>query len=222
MIRLVQESDGTRLDCDLAPGAVGYVDADWLVANCAPIPAIIADSGTLRWCDEQSVTLAEGADPAVVAGNALYRVAEDAVAALDQAALKCVHVIGTGVVAAAARMLLERRQVETNSEAPPSAIIDTTGNPELVMEATRKVAPLGAVVLAGEPLGRSLTIDLYPDVHVRGLRVIGVKRPFESRLSPFAADEQSLPDPFGETLVHISCGDIIEVGTGRWYAVATP
>jgi hypothetical protein len=221
MIRLVEENGGTRVECDLAPGAVAYVDADWLVADCTAIPAIIADSsGTVRWCDEQPVALSVCADPAVVAGTALYGVAEDAVAALDKAALKCVHVIGVGAVAAAVRTLLAARQVETNSGEPPSAIIDTTGAPTAVIEATKRVASLGTVVLAGEPLDRALTADLYPDIHVRGLRVIGVKRPCGPRLSGVAPEKQSLPEPLRGTLVHVSCGDFIEVRAGHWYALA--
>ena len=64
----------------------------------------------------------------------------------------------------------------TSSEtARPAAVIDTTGDPEVIADATLRVADLGLLVLAGEAAGRQLDLDLYPDVHVRGLVLAGVE-----------------------------------------------
>ena len=55
--------------------------------------------------------------------------------------------------------------------------MDTTGDPEVIRDSTRRLSAFGILVLVGEVLGRRLDIDLYPDVHQRGLRIVGVAPP---------------------------------------------
>lgn len=56
--------------------------------------------------------------------------------------------------------------------ARPACIVETTGRPEVIRQALARLAELGLLVLAGPP--SVLALDLYPDVHVRGLRLVGV------------------------------------------------
>lgn len=56
--------------------------------------------------------------------------------------------------------------------ARPACIVETTGRPEVIRQALARLADLGLLVLAGPP--SVLALDLYPDVHVRGLRLVGV------------------------------------------------
>lgn len=60
----------------------------------------------------------------------------------------------------------------------PACIVDTTGQPEVIEAALTRLADLGLLVLAG-PVSE-LALDLYPDVHVRGLRLVGIE-PLKNR-----------------------------------------
>jgi hypothetical protein len=61
----------------------------------------------------------------------------------------------------------------TAGDVRPGTIVDLTGDPENVAAATRRLRDLGTLLLAASSGGRSLDLDLYPDVHLRGLRVVG-------------------------------------------------
>ena len=55
---------------------------------------------------------------------------------------------------------------------PPLRLVDETGDPVEVERLLQRVGDLGVVVLAGPPLPRDATIDLYADLHVRGITLI--------------------------------------------------
>ena len=59
---------------------------------------------------------------------------------------------------------------------PPGAepVVETTGEPAEVEAALRRAPDLGVVVLAGPVPGETPAINLYGDVHVRGLTVVCV------------------------------------------------
>ncbi len=59
----------------------------------------------------------------------------------------------------------------------PTCIVDTTGCPSAIVRASTRLADRGTLVLAGQPAGRRLSMSLYPDVHRRGLRLVGVAPP---------------------------------------------
>lgn len=80
-----------------------------------------------------------------------------------------VEVTGEGEVAAAVRAAVGTDAI---TEMAPSCIVETTGRPEVIEQSLARLADLGLLVLAGVP--QALTIDLYADVHLRGLRVVGV------------------------------------------------
>jgi hypothetical protein len=56
----------------------------------------------------------------------------------------------------------------------PGTIVETTGETAEIVAALMRVRDLGTVVLAGPATTDSRPIDLYADLHVRGLTVIGV------------------------------------------------
>jgi threonine dehydrogenase-like Zn-dependent dehydrogenase len=120
-----------------------------------------------------------------------------------------VEVTGDGLVAAEARRLLEEEGRLAAGDDPPDAIVETTGDPAAIAAATARVADMGTVALAGEPLGRTLSLDVYTDVHVRGLRLVGIGR-------PEAGSDVAAPR---------DCLATLEDGTGgsasaRWHRVA--
>ena len=85
-----------------------------------------------------------------------------------------VEVVGTGVLADEIRRVLGQRVWAGPPDTRPSAVIETTGEAAALMGSLQRVADLGTVVLAGPLLARSLDLDLYEDLHVRGLTLIGV------------------------------------------------
>jgi hypothetical protein len=184
----------------LEPGFLHYVDADWLPAQgSALVPSI--------------VVAADSRDADDVAGGVLVDLAERAVAALDGAG--SATVVGTGTVARQVRRLLAARGVPEPEDAAPDAIVETTGDPTSIAEALRHAASLGTIVLVGEPLGRDASFDLYSDLHVRGLTLVGVARPLPAAPGQTAA-LAVLPDAVRAELVHAVPGEVLPPGAG-WY-----
>jgi hypothetical protein len=54
----------------------------------------------------------------------------------------------------------------------PERLTDTTGEVAEVERLLGEVRDLGVVILAGPPLSQDAAIDLYTDLHVRGLTLI--------------------------------------------------
>jgi threonine dehydrogenase-like Zn-dependent dehydrogenase len=81
-----------------------------------------------------------------------------------------VEVAGDGPAAAALRERLADRAPPTGEA--PETVIETSGRPEALERAMARVADLGTVVAAGSPPTPDSTIDLYADLHVRGLTLI--------------------------------------------------
>ena len=83
-----------------------------------------------------------------------------------------VEVVGSGELAAAIRAQLGGGQ--GRSEELPGTIVETTGEVAGIQAALARVRDLGLVVLAVAPAPGAPDIDLYADLHVRGLTVAGV------------------------------------------------
>jgi hypothetical protein len=162
----------------VSSGARSYVDADWIVPETGDAPVlVVAPGGSSAESDRR-------------AGLALLGVALRAVEAVDGVPGDRVEVTGAGFVAGAVRRLVGSPSAAKDG-LRPLAVVDTTGDPEQVLEATRRLDDLGVLALAGETAGRSVDLDLYPDVHLRGLRIVGV--------SPARVD--AVPERIPETAV---------------------
>lgn len=167
--------------------SVEYFDAEWLRATGAD-PVVVEEDGTVRFRSRTIRAPAE-ADPDLTALRAFASLAAAAARCLEPDVTAHVEVTGDGVVAE-----LVRRAIDgSGGDGAPTAVIDTTGDPEVILDATRRLRSLGVLILAGESLGRTMDIDLYPDVHARGLRVVGVG-PLLSHPLPERAPE-GLPAP---------------------------
>jgi threonine dehydrogenase-like Zn-dependent dehydrogenase len=198
------------------------VDADWTRAPAPQsIPAIVADAeGVLRWCGGTPVSVPRGLDPETAAGLALLDVARAAVAALGKSSPGSVEVNGVGIVARLVRALLPASASATNGSGPerPSAVIDATGNQDDIKDATHRLADGGTLVLAGETLGRRLTLEVYPDIHVRGLKLVGVEPPLHGgELGVSAVDDDHLII-LRECLSTVASGRRVPPGAG-WYRI---
>jgi hypothetical protein len=69
-------------------------------------------------------------------------------------------------------------------------IIETRSDRASLEESTGRVGDLGTIVLAGLA-DSAFPFDLYPDIHVRGLRLVALPLPFD--LQPGSEFEPSLP-----------------------------
>jgi hypothetical protein len=154
---------------------VSYADREWLAAPRGSGATLTFDpDGVIWWRGETVGRLEPGADAAVAAAQALCRVAGEAAAAASEHADGGVEVQGAGLVAAHARRLVGDGLGRGGT---PGVVIDTTGDPGAIRSALERVPDLGMVVLAGEPAGRTLDLDLYSSVHRRGLVLVGVGPP---------------------------------------------
>ncbi len=191
---MITTEEGPVLRAELAPGARAYVDGDWAAAPPGTgLPAIVVEpDGSIRRDGGPSFPLPDGMEPDAAAALALRSVAVEAAAAAGGTP---VEVIGAGFVAAAVRELLGTRAEGGGGEAP-AAIVDTTGDPQVLRDATERLAELGTLVLAGEPLGRAAQIDLYPHVHLRGLEFVAVRPPLHAGPpAPAAAEDTFSASP---------------------------
>jgi hypothetical protein len=163
--------DGERVFVgELGDGEEGYVDADWFVGVTAgPVPAVVATAAAVvsTW-NGQTIGLQQGRPAQHAVADALTSTAAAASEAAASARRPVVR--GNGFVAAAVRALLVSK--ETVEE--PDLIVESRGDPASLLESTRQVADLGTVVFAGVPTTGPFPFDLYPDVHVRGLRLVAV------------------------------------------------
>jgi hypothetical protein len=153
---------------EAAPGDILWADVDWATGERGPLAALRWRDGVL-FAGSRSVPVS--GDPERVAALALLRTAQDAVAAIASVPRNRVDVVGRGIVAAFARRMLG---VPSPRGDVPLAVVVTTADETALIAATRRLADSGTLVLASETGGRALPLDLYPDVHVRGLRIVAV------------------------------------------------
>lgn len=93
----------------------------------------------------------------------------EAVAAAVPPGAAPVEVIGDGPVAERLRTAVGRA-----GDGPLQVVVDTTGDPERIADALERLDDLGLLVLAGPLHPGQVSMDLYADLHVRGLTVVGV------------------------------------------------
>lgn len=187
MITLVAEGSRKVFRGDLEPGSEAYVDADWLVGRTGwAVPALVARGGSLiRSWDGATSTYTAATAQAGVTG--VFWIVAEAAAVRARAADRPA-VAGAGVVAALVRHFLGL--VDSPDTVGGDLIIEPRSDRASLEESTGRVSDLGTVVLAGVA-DSAFTFDLYPDVHVRGLRLVGLPLPLD--LSPAAGFEPSLP-----------------------------
>lgn len=200
-------ANGTRVfDGALGPGERAYVDADWLSGGATgPVPALIATEGAVvsNW-DARTVAVPDEKRAETLVAGLLVGLATAAAEAAGAARRPAVA--GSGFVATTVRSLLD----SDASDDEPDLIVETRGDAASLAESTGRVADLGTVVLAGVPAFHQFHFDLYPDVHVRGLRLVAL---------PLALDPPREPAAHGgESPIDLRLGDAI--AEAQWYRVS--
>ena len=222
MIQADVREDGVVLVADLPSGSLAFIDSDWLTTSSSAVPSIVVSrDGMLAWCEGPGVPAPSGVDADTAAALVLLAVAREGAAAVE--GLGPVEVNGSGLIARRLRTLLGEVAAGEDGWATqgsrPAAIVETTGDPAAILESTRRVADLGTVVLVGEGLGRQFDLNLYPDVHVRGLTLLGIAPP----IGLGGLSEIDVTDPAVrwccESLVRTR-PDALLPSDAVWYAVA--
>jgi hypothetical protein len=163
-----------------------FVDADWIAAAGPGTPAFLRYAGRRLGGDWTATQLeAEPDQVEALAAAVLLAVAEEAAASVvERVPAGTARVLGTGLVAQRVRSRLGSAE-----DGRPAAMVDAVGSAESFAAAVAAVVDGGLVVLAGAPAAVVAQVDLYADVHVRGLRVVGVSLPLDhADITPAAAD----------------------------------
>jgi hypothetical protein len=190
-VKAIVTSDGVLFSGDLPAGRIAYVDGAQTNAS-GTVEAMIVEAG------------GEGDDPGA-ALSALLAPIRAALAAVEGA----LDVLGEGAVAAA----LRAERAGPAAGEPPAVVVDLTGDPERIRDATRRLADLGTLVLGRDPAA-PCDLDLYPDVHVRGLRLVGAPPAVGVRADGNGPSAQpdvvearaGAPAPRGAALYRVSAG----------------
>jgi hypothetical protein len=193
----------------LGEDADAFFDADWIpCSGSGEVGALVVRRGVLStsWTDE-AVAIGEVA-PEDCAALAIAATATDAVAEV-RGIDGPVEVTGTGAVARLVRQRLGERS--SSGDSRPAAVVDCTGDRESILSAIERLDDLGTLVLVGPPLGDPVAIDLYPDVHVRGLRLVGVAPPLGDAVRP-----QAVPELLRGSLAEVEADGRLPKDAG-WY-----
>lgn len=157
-----------------------YVDADWRNESVATsFTGIAVADGRLFWNDAPEVAVPiESADADLRAAELLLAYSARIAAVIGDAT--SVDVVGIGALSDLVRRQLPALVVRAS--AAPTAVAVLTSNPRAVIDAFGSLADLGTLVLAcpGNP---GCPLDLYSDLHRRGLRMVGVPRPLPGEAS---------------------------------------
>jgi hypothetical protein len=153
------------LASSLPAGSTAFIDAEWIPSTGGTVAALVVDS-------DNTITRPDGS---VEHGSSDSSPDEQAAAALVALAARATGAAGTSAVAVRGSGLLAEfvRQVGADAPPEPAAVVDTTGDPDTIAAVLRDLPDLGTLVLAGETLDRPLDLNLYTDVHSRGLRLVG-------------------------------------------------
>jgi hypothetical protein len=160
-VTVLRHRDDVILIADgLRPGQVAFVDGD------------AVNHGAADRVD--AIVLGDDEDAPRQAAHAFW-IAAVAVADLLGQPDGPVEVAGDGLLA---RLMRLRLQAASRPGAePPVAIVDTSGSPERIVDALKRLDELGTLVLAGQASGPDPRLNLYTDLHRRSLTVAGVPAP---------------------------------------------
>ena len=216
MIRYAPHASRPVLEGDLPFGAVAYVDADWLPSGGGDVAALVVTSDRSLLWGEEAEALAPGEDAERRVASSFLRLARRASDAVPVAARAACETPGRGLAAEWVRRLLDGARAEDGA---PTAIVETRGDAASIAASSLRLADLGTLVLAGESAGAALPLDLYPNVHVRGLRLVGTDPLSPERAETSDGDEAFLA-AFRGLVMDVRLGEPLPEGA-RCYRVSS-
>ncbi len=208
-------------DFVLDNGLVAFVDREWSLRE-ESVPALLVGDAEVAWWDgfdvcARHVIATKARDPQQVASDVIAALATTAVAAIADTARSHAAVTGTGVVAASMRALIGVSAPSSRAgaghlddERLPAAL-DTTGSSEEIMGLAARLHDLGTLVMAAPQTPSSGAVDLYSDLHRRGLRVVGVPPLVVGIASPDVHISPAQPALLGQS-----------TSSASWYRLENP
>lgn len=163
---------GLRLAQALVPGWSAYVDADWIPTQEPGLAVALlrGPDGTLTFAG--STVTAPDDVPADQAAAAVFDAVVRSVVEIAAASGgTTVDVVGRGMIASRIRNAVGA----VTGTGPVDVVVVATGAPTDIRAALARLRDHGTLVLAGH--SGPMSLDLYPDVHRRGLNVIGAPHP---------------------------------------------
>jgi hypothetical protein len=195
MIRSKLTKGASGVEFDIPRGTGAFVDLDWIPAEPErEVPGLSIDADSITW---RGTSLDRAGEDAGRAAEAIFGRAAQAVAtAASRDASGPALVFGCGAIAAGAAHALgvEPTVVLPEKDRSLAVAVDLSGDPEAMTALAGALQGLGRLVLAGERLGRKLPLNLYPDIHVRGLTVTGID-PIAVALDDAAGVVAEVPAP---------------------------
>lgn len=151
---------------------MGHVFGDSAWSSAAP-DVLRVSGDTLHWLSATTpIRQLDDDSPTRAAAVILISLAASAVQMCKSA--RRVLVTGDGLVAETTRSSLTATRCH---EEAYDAVIETTGDEEIIRSALERLPPFGLLILTA-PSPKPPIINLYPDVHVRGVKIAGVAPPF--------------------------------------------
>lgn len=171
----------------LDEGDVAFVDADWLPAlGRASVRALtvgLAETGD----DRHPIEVARAKLAAAASSVVAYVLEQN-----KESDVASIHVPGRGAFATEVRSRLGVGETPSiGPSATPLVWVETSGDAAALHTALAGVADLGTVVLAAPARQPTIEIDLYRDIHHRGLCLHAV----DLTVSEAASDAPAIPDP---------------------------
>jgi hypothetical protein len=177
MIEVERSSAGVMFTGELPAGTTAFVDADWIPDDGqSQVSPLLWQAGEIK-LDGSVAEIPADLSANGAAISVLHAVAAEAVERIKDVPAYAVITSGGGITARMAAESLGGGQHGSTDDARPRAWIDFTGSPEQISLATAGVEDLGTVVLASYRLNDPGPVNLYPDVHARSLRLVGVGMP---------------------------------------------
>lgn len=169
------DASGVLFSYSLAEDEVAYIDGDWLPGSCydGPLRAIIVSHTGLFWDGALVIAPNESFDFDSLGLAAFLSLARLAVTHVSVPSGQRIAVPGDGILARAVRQLLGAAATTEASERPYACIV-TSGQSDAIRQALAEVVDLGKVVLAAPAAASQISLDLYRDVHRRGLELEGL------------------------------------------------
>ena len=200
MITARRESEA--LTIDVPRGATAIFDSEWLPAGDGPVGGmLVRRDGEMIWCDFDGTLRQMSSVPDQprdeIARRLLQGMADEA---LRVAGGAMIDVIGDGALATSLR------KAAGVSDAPGAAVVvDTTGSAAAVAAALDRLPQLGTLVLAGPAAREDPDLDVYANLHLRGLRITAI--------APSLGQSSHTLSP-----THVRAGEPLPAAT--WYCVS--
>ena len=173
----------------LPHGTHAFIDADWISSE--GVSSLVATSGEFEWDGNRWPI--QGHDVGAAAAGLLANFAATAVRTARDHGCSNVGVSGRGAIAGEVVRLLGPSPNSGDLSERPDGWVVCEGTSDAIHSALARVADSGVVILCGPTSGLPFALDLYRDIHLRSLAVVGLDLTHVAGSQSFP---QLVPAPF--------------------------